>query len=910
MAKISYNERSWAIDLISEINSYSLGIDKTINKAGGETTINTGKRRLFPDVLLYGKNSEILMGWELKMPDTPVTDEEFVKNAVLKADILGLNSFLLWNVGVAVLYIKKDNKFEPAKTWDSLKTSIKLREDVDGLKNEWVKLLHEILKDLNAFFENGLIEKKTFIESFKDSEIVNFILRNDGGVAESLKKAAVQDARFLAEANMWWRVAKLDYPKHNQWEILSKIILINWINKFLFAHILIAFFDPAKRIESINSETAIDDAVEIFKKISSECNFWNIFQPQLGENYLTPESWSEIVQLNILLNDIELSSIGQELLQELLQDIIYSSKRKIAGQYATPMFLARLAVALTVLNKELDLHDPCCGTGTIARAAYDIKKESGIKPNDALKSVFSSDKVAFPLQMATIALTEPNNIGEIIQIFKKDCTDISIGKNIEFKDPYTGNPIIRKYEGVEYVVSNLPFIQQEDLNILNPNIKENTTKLFENILNENIVLSAKSDLYAYLPFYLWNIIKTDGRLGIITSNSWLGTEWGEDFRKILNKFYHIEKVLISGNGRWFDNADVVTTLTILNKRNFAGKINDDEFTDFITVNYDLKREVGNSKISEISENILLNVSSEDVAIQRYETQNLFNFDLNWSALFSDVSWLENINKKLIPASQLFEINRGERRGWDAMFYPESGHGIDSEYIQPVLKSSVDIDKLVTHAESEAFCCSRTLEELEKLGHVGALNWINKFAHEFNSKGDKLLPEALKRAGIFWYEMNNSTMADLVTSINFDRRIFVAKLEKRSFVNQRLTRFTAKNENVDIDLTQALLNSVLGIFFIEALGFGRGLGALDLSSTRMKGLKILNPSLLTEEQKNTIKKKFAVLKNREIMPILDELNSDDRKEFDDAVFNAFGILEYKEKIIESLKTLYGIRKNIF
>ncbi|EKD28231.1 MAG: Restriction endonuclease BseMII [uncultured bacterium] len=911
MAKTSYNERSWAIDLISEINAYSSAKNKTIDRAGGETTINTGKKRLFPDVLLYGRNSEILMGWELKMPDTLVTDEEFIKNAILKANILGLNSFLLWNVGVAVLYVKKDNEFEPAKLWDSLKKSITTRDKVDEFKDEWKKLLQEILKDLNAFFESGFIEKKTFIESFKDSEIVDFILRNDTGVAENLKKAATKDARFSAEANIWWRVAKLDYPQQNQWEILSKIILINWINKILFAHILIAFFDPAKKIELIKDETSVEEAEIIFQEISAECNFWNIFQPQLGENYLTDESWSEIIQLNVLLNNVELSSVGQELLQELLQDIIYSSKRKIAGQYATPMFLARLLTGLVMLNKELTFHDPCCGTGTIARCAYDIKKESGISSKDSLKTIFSSDKVAFPLQMATIALTEPVNIGEIIQIFKEDCTNVFIGQDIEFKDPYTGKPVVKKYEGVNYIASNLPFIQQEDLEILNPNIKENTREIFENLLGENLSLKAKSDLYAYIPFYLWKILKTGGRLGIITSNSWLGTEWGSAFKVALNKFYHIESILISGKGRWFNNADVVTTILILNRRNLLNEINEDEVTNFITIDFDLQKETDNQKVGEVLENVLAGLSSEHVIIRKYKTKELSDFTLNWSALFSDVSWLKDIENKLILASNLFDINRGERRGWDAMFYPESGHNIEAEYLQPVLKSSRDINMLVTQAESESFCCSESLENLQKLGHTGALNWIRKFEHEFNTSGDKLLPDALKRAGYFWYEMNNSTMADLVTSMNFDKRIFVAKLEKRSFVNQRLTRFTAKNIDIDIDLSQALLNSVLGIFFIEALGFGRGLGALDLSSTRMKNsLQILNSDLLSDKQKDDIKKKFAVLKNREILPILDELRSSDRKEFDDVVFDAFGISEYRDNIIGSLKTLYNIRKNIF
>lgn len=908
MVKISYNERSWAIDLITEINLYTSKNNKTIDRAGGEATINTGKKRLFPDVLLYGKNSEILMGWELKMPDTPITDKEFIENAILKADILGVNSFLLWNVGTAVLYVKKENDFIPVKTWDSLKEIAIKRKEIKNLKDQWRLLLHEILKDLNSFFDNGDIEKKTFIESFKDSTIVEFILRNNEIVAVNLQKSARKDARFSATANIWWRVAKLDYPKQNQWEVLSNIILINWINKFLFAHILIAFFDSAKKVESINSQTSINEAINIFKEISQECNFWSIFQPQPGKQYLNEDTWLEITQFNVLLNDIELSSVGQELLQDLLQNIIYSSKRKIAGQYATPMFLARFLTGLTMQNKELSLHDPCCGTGTIARSAYDLKKEVGIDSKKALKSIFCSDKVAFPLQMATLALTEPINIGEIIQIYKEDCTKINMGNKIKLKDPYSGEIVLRNYNGVDYITSNLPFIQQEDLEILNPNIKEDTEKMISDFIGENFKLNAKSDLYAYIPFYLWKLLKFNGRLGIITSNSWLATEWGEIYRKILNKFYHIESVVISGKGRWFQHTDVITTIMILNKRVSANKISSEEITNFITINTDLSNKE-NTKIQEIVENIIANIPNKNILIQEYKTQSLLNLDINWNALFSNISWLSEIENILIHANTLFDINRGERRGWDSMFYPEKQHNIETVYIKPVLKSSREIKNLITSAESEAFCCNKSIEELKKLGHRKTLKWIDKFKHDVNGKR-KPLPEVLKRSGCHWYEMNDSTMADFVASMNFDKRIFIARLDKRSFVNQRLTRFIAKSKNLDLDLVHALLNSVLGIFFIESIGFGRGLGALDLSSTRMKkNLKMLNPELLSDNQKEKIILKFKKLKSRKILPVLEELESNDRINFDNVVFEAFGVQKYKNQILDSLKTLYAIRMNI-
>ena len=902
MTKITYNERSWAIDIITQINLFTTNSDKTINRAGGETTINTGKKRLFPDVLLYGKNSEILMGWELKMPDTAITNTELIENAVLKANVLGLNSFIIWNVGIAVLYLKKEMDFTPVKTWDSLKMIATKRNQVECLKNEWKNVLHQILKDLNGFFDSGEIERKTFIEFFKDSAIINFILRNNEVVAKNLQESSIKNAKFLAEANIWWRVAKLDYPKQKQWEVLSKIILINWLNKFLFAHILIAFFNPAKKVESIQIETSINDSINIFKRISKECNFWNIFQPQLGEEYLDNETWFEIKQFNILLNDIELSSIGQELLQDLLQNIIYSSKRKIAGQYTTPMFLARFLTSLTMLNKELSLHDPCCGTGTIARSAYDLKKESGINSKKSLESIYCSDKVAFPLQMATLALTDSENIGEIIQIYKEDCTKIKVEKSIILKDPYTGKTIKKEYKGVDYITSNLPFIRQEDLDKLNPNIRKETEEIIFKYIKEHITFP-KGDLYSYLPFYFWKLLKKNGRLGVIISNSWLATEWGEVFRKTLNKFYHIESIIISGKGRWFKNADVATTILILNKRESINEISPDEITNFITTKEDLSSQ--DIDIQEIIDNILVDNPTKNILTQKYQTQNLFNLEIAWNSLFSDVSWLLKIQNKLIFANILFDINRGERRGWDAMFYPENNN-IEKNYIKPVLKSSREIDNLITSAKSEAFCCNKDISELKKLKHTRALKWIKKFEYEVNGKG-KSLPEVLKRSGCYWYEMKDETMADFVASMNFDKRIFIAKLDKRSFVNQRLTRFTAKNKNLDFDLMHALLNSTLGVFFIESIGFGRGLGALDLSSTRMKNnLKILNPELLLDKQKEEIKEKFNALKKRNILSILEELKLKDREDFDNTVLSSFGIIKYKNQIDKSLKILYEIR----
>jgi hypothetical protein len=908
VSKITYNERSWAIDIISEIALFSSKVNKPIKRAGGESTINRGKKRFFPDVLLYGENSDILMGWELKMPDTSISDIDFIDNAKIKAEILGLNGFLLWNAKEATLYLLKNNEYVPCQNWDTSKGVIEKRIDVEKAREIWIESLHLILQDLNRLFESGTIQQKPLIDSFNDSSIIKFILYHAKENANSLKLASTTNSKFRAEVNVWWRIFEHEYDKRNQWEVLAEIILVNWIHKILFANILTAFRDDAKAVYDIDSSTTLKKATQIFKDISSTCDFWNIFQPQLGEEYITSGSWSNIVELNQLLKDIELASIGQELLQSILENVISDSKRKVAGQFTTPMALARLLVHFTLNDLTQTLHDPCCGTGTIPRATYDIKKEVGIDTANALSTIFASDKVAFPLQMATLAITEAENMGNIIQVFKHDASKFIVGQNIELRDPYDGSKIYKPYEAITHIASNLPFIRQEDLKILNPNIREDTENIIEKYLGKKVKLNAKSDLYAYLPFHFWELLEENGRLGIIISNSWLGTKWGATFKELLVQFFKIEFVITAGSGRWFSNAKVVTNILILEKKSVSEPL-EHEITKFITIFKELNSAISNKEISILYENILTNTVDSSYACKEYKTNNIMDISLNWNALFGDISWIDELTSKLIYLHENFYINRGERRGWNPMFYPQVGHGIEVEYIRPVLKTPKDINTLITKASTEAFCCSKSIEELKNLNHTGALSWINKFRYAFNTS-NKPLPDVLKKKNLYWYEMNESTMAHLATSVNPDKRLYFAKLDIKSFVDQRFIPFVAKNSSVDIDLFHALLNSILGIFFIESLGFGRGQEALDLSSERVKEyLRVLNPNLLTKEQITLIKNKFISIRDREIKNITDEFKEEDRIDFDNIVLEAFGILHLKDKIKNSFLYLYNMRTNV-
>lgn len=912
MSIIRINERSWGIDLISCINEYLVGKDLVIKRAGGENSLKSTHNTMFPDVLLFGDShsAKILLGWELKMPDTDINDNEFIDNAFTKAKLLKLNSFLLWNVNYAKLYVIKDNELKIEKEWQ-LSRILKTREDVQNNKALWFELLKIIIIDLNEFIMSGTISATKISDSLTSDDIINFIFNNKYLLVDKYSFCIIENAQFQDEIDLWWKTVRNEYPPNsNKLEILAELNILSWINKFTFANLLKRYFNQAKKIEDIVESTTTTEALQIIKTISSNCDFYNIFKTQIANEIIPDLIWRDLKNINNFLVDSHVQDIDSSDWHKIFEELISVKHRKLYGQYSTPQALARLLVNLTIENKNLRVLDPCCGTGTIVKEAFNLKKQYSVNKEFIQDKIWASDKIAFPLQLATISLFNPNETKEVINVFQEDVADLNIDKNILFFDPNNGNEIYKKLPGFDYIVSNLPFVKGQNIPDYNEKIRRINDFITHNLGNE-YKLDSRADLAYYIPFKLWTLLNNNGKLGIIISNSWLGTDTGAIFRNSLRKFFCIENIVTSCNGRWFDNAKVITNILILKKKSLE-EIQTTDLNEQICFST-LKQNINELDIKE-NLSFIRNNSPRDNEIVRKilynsdEIQKLESLGVQWSGLFTDLNWLIDISDKLIAVKELFTINRGERRGWDQLFYPSVPNNIENKFLKPFLKTIRSIDTLIAHPDGVAFCCEEKLNIL-KQNYAGAYSWIMRFKNVKNGVG-KLLPEVLSSSNMEWYEMSPSATADLVTSINPDERLFIARFDNPTFVNQRLIRFTKNNNSIDTQLSHALLNSLLGIFFIEMLGFGRGEGVLDLNASKLQdSLKMLNYNLLNKTQKENIIKMFSPLLSRNVKPILQELQSEDRIIFDKTVLKAFNISEQEANIRKSLLDLYHIRKSI-
>lgn len=135
--------------------------------------------------------------------------------------------------------------------------------------------------------------------------------------------------------------------------------------------------------------------------------------------------------------------------------------------------------------------------------------------------------------------------------------------------------------------------------------------------------------------------------------------------------------------------------------------------------------------------------------------------------------------------------------------------------------------------------------------------------------------------------NRPKQAHIITAINPYERFFFTFSEDPFTIDQRLIAMQVQ-PGYEVEVVAALLNSAVTFLILEMRGTSRNLGALDLNADYLKKLRVLNPDLLSDEQKTAILRAFEPLKRRNVGSIVDEINDPVRIAFDKVVLRSFGL----------------------
>jgi len=281
-------------------------------------------------------------------------------------------------------------------------------------------------------------------------------------------------------------------------------------------------------------------------------------------------------------------------------------------------------------------------------------------------------------------------------------------------------------------------------------------------------------------------------------------------------------------------------------------------------------------------------------VSKEQLENSLAEKENWDTNFISPNMFEKLDKYLIHLyPNTIDAFRGERTNWNEMFVIPSmevrASEIEDKFLIPYVKSPTELNTLGFDGKYEnyLFVCDLPIAKL-KANYTGAYKWIQKFKNKKNTNGTRTIQETCEGHKPFWYSLRPKK-ANIVTAINPFERFFFSFSENAFTIDQRLIAINVKSKN-DVELIAALLNSIVTFLTVEMRGTSRNLGVLDLNANYFKTLRVLNPEMLTFQDKKQILNAFRILKKREIGTVFEEIKKTDRINFDKTVLKAFGISE--------------------
>lgn len=945
--KQKLNERAWTGQVISWIQE-AIREGRTIfqdatNDAG--IKLETGKTK-FPDILIFtDKVSGIIFnGWELKFPDTPADDPVMLLNALEKAKRIKSNSFVTWN-GVEAIIWKINDESYTIKSISKIKhypgnKSIRVREDLsDPVKyhrheSALKKQLNEILHDLEQLYH--VAELKPAINV--SGNFINAVKSAAGIIIPQFHQEIVRlkgvDVQFRNEFNQWkiYESATLKILASSsrrpenviEEEVLAKFAFYNLTGKIIFYLTLSENLPGLLQKLEIADIKNVKQVLNNYFSSASKIDYQAVYKPYFTDKL----NFSKTVNQTLFYLFREITAFDFKVLPTavigtILENLVPKEEKQRLGQYFTPSTLASLVAFPAIQTANDFIFDPTSGTGTFLNSFYQILSYHGNTSHvQLLNQIWGNDISHFPAILSVINLykhkikNQPDNFPRVI---RDDYFNLEPRMEIIFPDSNNyNNQIKQRIPVFDAIVSNFPFIQQEDI----PNEvltiffrKQFETKQQAFLNDHHFKINERSDYFTYCIYNSIRFLKENGFLSAITSNAWLGKEYGFQFKKFLLDNFYIKYVVRSNAEHWFTDSKVSTVFTVLQYGH------SDQPTRFITLNVKLEDYFDQENISRQLKQIEAFYSDIDACTASWNRNwtndqtfdNLFhktdgsvnvslvpakrlkysiNEHENWSTYFISADLFGKFDKHLVPLyPAVIDSFRGERTGWNDMFVIPSGKinttGIEKKFLIPYVKSPAELNQLEFNAAKAnyLFVCDLPMQEL-KHKYPGAYHWIQKFSNVKNRNDTKTIQEACRTHKPFWYSLRPK-QAHIVTAINPFERFFFSFSEKCFTIDQRLAGITVKSKT-DIELIAALFNSIITFLTVEMRGTSRNLGALDLNANYFKSLRVLNPGKLTSQAKKKILNAFEPLKHRVIGTIFEEVNKSDRIHFDEVVLKAFGI----------------------
>jgi hypothetical protein len=630
--------------------------------------------------------------------------------------------------------------------------------------------------------------------------------------------------------------------------------------------------------------------------------------------------------------------------------------------------------AFCVKNKNGYVLDPTCGTGTFLIRAYDRLKALGAQGHERLLSqIWGIDVALFPSELATINLFRQriDLYENFPRIVAKDFFEVKPGMEFEFPPPKVDvhNPEARiqiKLPQFDAVVGNFPYIRQELIDkrikgykaFLEKTLVEDWHKdypeFFEANNGSHPKLSGRADIYASLFFHTARFLSEKGRMGIVTSNAWLDADYGYELQKFFLKNFKIIAIVESRCEPWFEDAQVNTVFTIL-ERCLDPKERNGHAVKFVKLKKKLtelipqdaerdsserwqalekyirsiehaagKTELHSSICTEEDDNFRIRLIKQDALLRELEAGGK---TAKWGVYLRapDVYFkiVEACKDKLVPLKDAAKIRYGIKPGITEFFLLDDEairyHNIEKKFLRPILTSLKEVNGYAVDEKTvrlKAFVCNLSKAELKKQGYRHALKYIEwgekqkTHGKARNKPGGEYFPDAPSVKGRErWYELDVDIVGDIVINQMVGKRHGYISNPKKVLANN-VFQVAHFHERKNVPFLSAFLNSAFGFMHSEVIGRLTWLqGVLYLYGPEIDALAVPDISKIKSQKIKNIGDKFQSLASTDILPFSKEIKKPERRAFDAAVLEALGLepSKYLNRLYEDLAEL--IRERI-
>lgn len=705
------------------------------------------------------------------------------------------------------------------------------------------------------------------------------------------------------------------------------------VNKLIFYKILESApaYSGEVRPLAIRENHARTDLETYFGEVVANVDFEAVFEhDDIYSEIPLSRAGQRISEFIDELDDQNLTQFDSDVIGRIYEGVIPPERRHDLGEYYTPPAICDLITRLTVQEADDHVLDPACGSGGFPVSAYHRKRDLLAEPAGSherlLDEIYGIDINRFPAHLTAINLaiqeldthTENVNI-EVSDFFNVSPDTARFGRTAaSASGTEYEHDIAETLGGFDAVVGNPPYIRQENIDD-----KERVRMHLSSDDVDGEFLSRRSDIYSYFITHGTEFLRDGGRLGFITSDRWLDTQYGEDVQRFILDNYEIQAVLKFDN-QAFDDALVDSSVLILQKQEDSEQRREN-VAKFLRLKQEHSIDEIVSLVEQDAEPDKMIANDEYRLVTRQQEalyhENKWNVYFFAPPLYFDIQASDNVRE----LSEIAEVSRGMTTGANPFFIGETEDLLDvdlEEYISPVFKATGQVDRIAATTEDASQWSILDVHDLvvEALDETDA-NFgetetvrVKKYLQQACHDALSAYIEGGERSGYherstlssrrIWFDLGK-LLRPRILSTMFTWRVHRVHWNEPEAATSDQFYYIISDDRMSDWILCAVLNSRITWLANELLGRragGQGMTRLQTKVYETEQWPVPDPRAFSKDQSEQIRTAFQNLVDREkeLDEPTPEATEEERDALDLAIIPTLGLDAEPEAVLRELK----------